>query len=178
MEHAVRDRSGYKVYSAGVGAADGLPPSENAIRAMAELNIDITHQRSRQLNARLVEQADLILGMTHSHVDAIHLLFPQAAEKTFLLREFDETLDSCETDISDPIGGSLEVYVNCRKQIEQGIASMLKFIDQSTKAASGDAPATTSIAVGSDHGGFELKEFLKRYLQKQGYSVTDFGARP
>jgi ribose 5-phosphate isomerase B len=32
------------------------------------------------------------------------------------------------------------------------------------------------IAIGSDHGGFKLKEFLKRYLSRAGYGVTDFGA--
>ena len=59
------------------------------------------------LTAELVQQADYIFGMTHGHVDAMNLLYPQAAEKTFLLREFDETLDMFEKDISDPIGGSL-----------------------------------------------------------------------
>jgi hypothetical protein len=56
------------------------------------------------LTADVVNQADYIFGMTHSHVDAITLLYPHAAEKTFLLREFDETLESYENDISDPIG--------------------------------------------------------------------------
>ena len=77
-----------------------------------------------------MQQADYIFGMTHSHVDTVMLLYPQAAEKTFLLREFDETLDPFEKDISDPIGGSYEVYLNCRDQIEQGIASLLRFIEQ------------------------------------------------
>ena len=31
------------------------------------------------------------------------------------------------------------------------------------------------IAIGSDHGGFGLKEFLKNYLTKKGYKVEDFG---
>ena len=31
------------------------------------------------------------------------------------------------------------------------------------------------IAIGSDHGGFKLKEFLKKYLIKKGYRVKDFG---
>lgn len=31
------------------------------------------------------------------------------------------------------------------------------------------------IAIGSDHAGFILKEYLKEYLQKEQYSVTDFG---
>ena len=32
------------------------------------------------------------------------------------------------------------------------------------------------IAIGSDHGGFKLKELLKKYLSGKGYSVKDFGA--
>jgi glycine hydroxymethyltransferase len=82
------------------------------------------------LTADLVRQADYIFGMTHSHVDTMALLYPPAAEKTFLLREFDDTLESFEKDISDPIGSSYEVYVDCRDQIEQGIASLLKFMEQ------------------------------------------------
>jgi len=68
--------------------------------------------------------------MTHSHVDTVALLYPQMAEKTFLLREFDETLEPYEKDISDPIGSSYEIYVECRDQIEQGIVTLLKFMEQ------------------------------------------------
>jgi ribose 5-phosphate isomerase B len=31
------------------------------------------------------------------------------------------------------------------------------------------------IALGSDHAGFEYKEALKKWLEKNGYTVTDFG---
>ncbi|MFH1593468.1 MAG: ribose 5-phosphate isomerase B [Candidatus Omnitrophota bacterium] len=31
------------------------------------------------------------------------------------------------------------------------------------------------IAIGCDHGGFKLKELLKEYLSKKGFSVNDFG---
>ena len=178
FRHALKGRSDFRVFSAGVGAVDGLPPSEFAVKALKELGIDISKQRSRMLTADLIQQADYIFGMTHSHVDAITLLYPQASEKTFLLREFDETLDTYENDISDPIGGSYEVYLNCRDQIEQGIASMLKFIDQTfgTTGPERALAGKTTVALGADHGGYELKELLKHYLQKRGVAVTDFGA--
>lgn len=32
------------------------------------------------------------------------------------------------------------------------------------------------VAIGSDHGGFKLKELLKKYLSGKGYVVEDFGA--
>ncbi len=31
------------------------------------------------------------------------------------------------------------------------------------------------IAIGSDHGGYVLKEFIYQYLLEEGYEVTDFG---
>src|ERR1043165_8894027 len=140
FRHAVRGRGDYRVLSAGVGAVDGQPPSAHAVTALRELNIDISRQRSRMLTSELINQADYIFGMTHGHVDAVMLLYPQAAEKTFPLREFDETLDIYEKDISDPIGGSYEIYLDCRDQIEQGIVSLLNFIEQtSTPSAAGYA---------------------------------------
>jgi RpiB/LacA/LacB family sugar-phosphate isomerase len=176
FRHAIKGRNDFRVMSAGVGAVEGLPPSEHAVQALRQLGIDISKQRSRMLTAELVDQADFIFGMTHSHVDAVTLLYPQAAEKTFLLREFDETLGDYEADIGDPIGGSLEVYVSCRDQIEQGIASMLKYFDQTFGAPAGTKGfARTAIAIGADHGGFELKELLRQYLHKKGMTVTDFG---
>ena len=122
FRHATHGRTDYRSISAGLGAIDGQPPSVYSVQAMKEIGVDIARQRSHMLTAQMVKEADYILGMTHSHVDTVMLLYPQAAEKTFLLREFDDTLDTFEKDISDPIGGSYEVYLNCRDQIEQGIA--------------------------------------------------------
>src|SRR5438132_9834994 len=163
FRNAAKGRGDFRVFSAGVGAIEGQPPSAYAVQALRELGIDISQQRSRMLTADVVNEADYIFGMTHGHVDAVNLLYPHAAEKTFLLREFDETLDVFEKDISDPIGGSYEVYLDCRDQIEQGIASMLKFIDQTSGAAPGATPErATTLALGADHAGYELKESLKQ----------------
>jgi protein-tyrosine-phosphatase len=94
FRYSMKARNDYRVFSAGVGAIDGQAPSTHAVRALRDLGIDISNQRSRALTPELVEQADFIFGMTHSHVDTVMLLYPHAAEKTFLLREFDETLDT------------------------------------------------------------------------------------
>ena len=177
LRHLMKGRRDVQVLSAGLGAMPGQAPSAHAVRAVRELGIDISRQRSRQLTAELVQQADYIFGMTHSHVDTIFLLHPQAAEKTFLLREFDDTLDIFEKDISDPIGGSYDVYLGCRDQIEQGIQTILRFIDQGSTVEV-ESPATeeaVTFALGSDHGGFELKQILKEHLAARGISARDMG---
>jgi RpiB/LacA/LacB family sugar-phosphate isomerase len=176
FRHAVEGRGEFKVVSAGVGAVDGQMASDHAVRALRDIGLDISKHRSRHLTAELVQKADYIFGMTHSHVDAILLLYPQAAEKTFLLREFDETLDAYENDISDPIGGSYQVYVECRDQIEQGIASMLNFIEQTSGVPAGSvSPGRQTVAIGADHGGFELKEAVKAHLKSRGWNLVDYG---
>src|ERR1044072_6143598 len=176
FRRAVQGRGNYRVVSAGLGALEGQPPSPHAVNAVRELGIDISSQRNRMRTPELVAQADYIFGMTHSHVDTVMLLYPHAAEKTFLLREFDETLDTFEKDISDPIGGSYEIYLNCRDQIEQGIVSILRFIDQGEGGA-GAMPGgkVAAVAPGADHAGFELKETIKKYLEQRGVSGADFG---
>jgi len=177
FRHAVKGKGDFRVMSAGVGAIDGQPPSAHGVRALKELQIDISRQRSRMLTGELVQQADYIFGMTHGHVDAITLLYPQAADKVFVLREFDETLDIFEKDIADPIGGSYEVYLNVRDQIEQGIVSMLKFLEQSEAATAAQIKAgpTHLITLGSDHAGFQLKEHIRAHLERQGIKLRDVG---
>jgi len=167
----------YRTLSAGVGAIDGMAPSPHAVQALRELGIDISRQRSRALTGELVRQADLIFGMTHGHVHAVGAMYPQAAEKAMVLREFDDTLESYEKDIADPIGGSYQVYLHCRDEIEQGIFSMLKHLENQEGAAQPAAGARpVTVALGADHAGFDLKQILKQHLASGPTPVEDFGA--
>jgi RpiB/LacA/LacB family sugar-phosphate isomerase len=178
FRHAVKGRGEFRILSAGLGAIDGEPPTHHSVQAMKEIGLDISKQRSSALTAEMVRSADLILGMTHSHVDTVLLLYPSAAEKTFLLREFDDTLEPYEKDISDPIGSSYYVYVDCRDQIEQGIVTLLKFMEQHNLLPKNQGQHVNSpvkFALGADHGGYELKETLKAHLRELGVSLADHG---
>ena len=179
FRHAVKGRGEFRVLSAGLGALDGQPPTHFSVLAMREIGLDIAHQRSQALTAELVSAADYIFGMTNSHVDTVALLYPQHAEKTFLLREFDDSLEPYEKDISDPIGCPYDVYVECRNQIELGIATILKFMEQQnllSKVENHAVKGTVNFALGADHGGLELKESLKAWLRERGLTIEDYGA--
>ena len=163
------------VKSAGVGAQNGQPPSENAIRAMQDLDIDISPQRSMMMTAALASEADMIIGMTHGHIEMVNLMFPHTAEKTFLLREFDDSLPLHEREISDPIGCSYEIYCQCRDQIREGIDSLLKFIQKNNGLITGSTQQMVEMALGADHAGYGLKKILANYLGEKGIAYADFG---
>lgn len=172
FRHKYSGNPNFEIGSAGVGAMDGQSPSAHSVNACAEIGIDITTQRSNQLTTEMVQSADFIFGMTRGHVEMITAMFPAAAEKTFLVREFEEGLEFYEKDVSDPIGGSLEVYQTCRDQIKQGVESLSSFVEESIGMAEAKI---RSVAIGADHGGFDLKEQVKSCLLEQGIEVVDFG---
>ena len=175
-DYAKKNSSDFVVKSAGVGAQNGLSPSENSVQAMSDIGIDITEQNSQMVTAELVKEANIIIGMTQGHVDMVNLMFPEATEKTFILGEFNQSIPLHEREIADPIGGSYEVYSLCRDQIKEGIVSLLNSINQNKSMASGQSnQATVEIVFGSDHGGYELKEILLGYLADKGINCSDFG---
>ncbi len=111
------DHEGYRVVSAGTYAVDGAPATPEAVQAMAELNIDITNHRSTALGRDLVDQAQIILCMTPSHKAVVDSLGPDAAGKSFLLGGHEA--------VTDPIGGAVGDYRQCRDQIAQGLTRQL-----------------------------------------------------
>lgn len=170
---ALAGRPGWRVISAGIGAVNGQPPSPYAVRALREAGLDIADHRSQMLTGRLVRDADLICGLTQGHLDGIHYLYPDAAGKTILLREFEPSLSGYDRDIADPIGGPIEGYFACRDQIEKGVQSMLTFLDRHPPGT----PAQSAFAVGSDHAGFALKQILVQELERRGLQVQDLGTQ-
>lgn len=65
------------VDSAGNGAwHEGDPPDPRAITIMAKKGFDISHQRSRPVQAADFERFDLILGMDHGNLARLNQAFP------------------------------------------------------------------------------------------------------
>ena len=129
------NRKDIEVASAGVHAVRGQPPSMHAVQVLEQEGVDIRGLRSQPLTATLVDHATHIFAMTASHLDSIHMLFPHGAEKTYLLREFEETGMTVWRDVPDPIGGSRDVYSVCANTIKNALPTVLAFVEQSEFAA-------------------------------------------
>ncbi len=126
----IGNRKDIEVASAGVHAVSGQPPSLYAVQVCAEEGTDITALRSQPLTPALVERATHIFAMTGAHIETIQTLFPQTAEKTFLIREFEDPGSTVWRDVPDPIGLGREVYEECARIIKNALPGVLAFVEQ------------------------------------------------
>lgn len=86
-----RVAAAFDIHSAGVDAVDGAAMHPDTRSELAPWNLDravADRFRARQLQARDIERADLILGMAQQHRSAVTQQCPSALPYTFTLREF------------------------------------------------------------------------------------------
>lgn len=75
-----------EVTSAGLGT-EGAPATSATVRAAAALGLDLASHRSRRIDAMLVRDADLVIGMERLHVREATILDPSAFGRVFTLKE-------------------------------------------------------------------------------------------
>jgi protein-tyrosine-phosphatase len=96
------------VGSAGLGAYAGDPPPEDAVVVARELGYDLSSHRARRLTEEMLERADVVVGMTATHVAAL-------GEGARLLGE---------VDLDDPIGRGRHAYRQVYAQIETDVRKL------------------------------------------------------
>lgn len=75
------------VRSSGTWARAGHPPTAETVAVAAERGLDLEGHEATPLTPELIERADLVVGMTSEHRDEIVAMAPDAAERTFTLKE-------------------------------------------------------------------------------------------
>jgi protein-tyrosine phosphatase len=107
---------GFLVLSAGLSAMMGGGAAGEAIEVARELGADLSNHRSRPLSAELMYQADCLLAMTQSHLDALISIYPELESRSRLL-------DPEGQDVPDPIGSEQAVYRECAGTIARLLES-------------------------------------------------------
>ncbi len=126
------------VISAGTGAASGFPATMYANEAVKIWSCDLSKHKSRQLSRGMIEEADLIFGMTPEHVKEVLRMSPSAKERTFLLKNFPEQGTKGDP-VDDPIGQTLERYnetfLEIGEYLGKHLDEIVKRIDEKIPAA-------------------------------------------
>ncbi len=109
--------TGTYAISAGIAAIEGEPISENAVAALEAAGIisdgdnRYALHTSRQITQEIVEECDLIVGITVRHAMALIGAFPEYAKR----------ITAMQSDISDPFGGTVDDYKRCLDDIQAAL---------------------------------------------------------
>jgi protein-tyrosine-phosphatase len=126
FNHRIGTDAEWEAVSAGIYAAAGSPASPNAIAAMNDLQIEMKGHRSQPVTNELAQKADLIAVMTAAHRFELLQDFPEVGNKVFLIKSFGTS--KVPADISDPFGGSLNIYKKTRDEIDRALSDLILFI--------------------------------------------------
>lgn len=120
----------WRIESAGTWAAEGVPANQKTQQVMDELGLDIREHRSRSVSREMLPDFNLILVMEPGHKEALHIEFPDAADRTYLLSE----MTGLSFTILDPVGGDIEEYRVTAREIERIISEGFEKIASLAKA--------------------------------------------
>lgn len=110
---------GFNIISCGIATYEGLPASNFAVESARRYNLDITNHRTRQINARMVAEADCIFCMSDEHIEYVLKLYPEALIKVKKLRADGK-------DINDPLASSYKEYEICASQIKEAVEKIVE----------------------------------------------------
>ena len=116
----------YEIISRGISVFEGTPASENAQQAAENAGLDLSEHVSRQITEEDIRTSDVIFTMTNAHKQMLLSVCSRLNKPIFSLAEF---VGSTE-DVSDPYGGSLEIYERSFQQIAEYVKAAAAIIEE------------------------------------------------
>lgn len=120
------ERRGWRhvaVRSAGTAATPGSVATEEASRAMSRRGLDLREHSAALLTPELVDWADLVLTMGHSHLRAVAAM--GGDEKAALLDEFASGEAGSGHGVPDPYGGNDAEYEETAEALRSLVSGAL-----------------------------------------------------
>lgn len=124
----------WMVGSAGTWAVEGLPAHPVALETAAAAGIDISRHRTREVNDKIINVADLIVCMQKNHREALEAEFIAARGRIILLGSFarlpaDEIPDPAKDSFSRPEVTAQMIY----QSIDDGFAEIMQIASDTKK---------------------------------------------
>jgi len=125
---------GFHAESAGLFALPGNSATFLAQKVAVEHGVDLTGHKAKRLSQELVDWAELILVMEKAHKDELLADFPEATDKTHLMRRF-ARFGSRNRGIADPYGLQYDAYRFCYLDIEDAVSGLVDYLINKTHQA-------------------------------------------
>ena len=127
----VKDK--FVVQSAGTNALEGMKASAYAVEVAKNNGIPLSDHNSKQANGKMLSQSHLVFVMSNEHIEYFKRYFPKYLDKIYALKKFNNP-DADDTEIEDPIGGSIESYEErfneIKSEIERILPELIKLIEE------------------------------------------------
>ena len=114
-----------EVCSSGIMAKNGKKPSITTVEVCMSHGIDVTNHRATHFRDSNIEDIDLVLTFEEFHREKVKIYYPHLNVST--IREF---IHEYPLDISDPVGGSYEVYDACFKEIFRALRKVKAILEE------------------------------------------------
>lgn len=116
----------YVAESAGVAAVGDRPASENAVKAMAEIGIDLSTHRTRFLPALDLNEFSLFVALNDEHYEILRSIgIPDNMLRLLRRAPNVDDIYDLRQGIVDPYGGDINAYRKCREEIIGAVKVLL-----------------------------------------------------
>lgn len=153
-----------EVSSAGLSAIDGDEISKNSFLVLKDLGIDYRGHKAKRVNQSILDSNGLIIVMSSGHRDRLLYEYNIDRSKVFTILELAYGI---ERDVLDPYGQGYDIYIKTRDEIKGAIEMIIENIKKLQE--------NKKIGIGSDHGGYGLKEEIKGLLDELELEYVDYG---
>ncbi|MDP8265153.1 MAG: L-threonylcarbamoyladenylate synthase [Candidatus Aceula lacicola] len=129
LREMLAGRKDVEVSSAGTSAFLSGGPTQQTVQTLGKEGINVENHRARCLNKIMTKKADIILAMTSMHRYQIVSFDAEAANRTYLLREFAKTAaGEYDLGVPDPIGQGEQTYSECARIIKESVEKIVELI--------------------------------------------------
>jgi protein-tyrosine phosphatase len=149
------ERAGIESHVSSAGfSASGQSPTTEILEVMADRGLDVSMHRSRRIDASMLDQADLVVGMARRHVRDCVVMAPACLSRAFTLKELNRRIgevglssegealaawsarlaagrsptshlgDDPDDDVVDPMGRRFRIYQQVAAEIDGLIAGL------------------------------------------------------
>lgn len=105
--------------SFGVDTVTGMSVSQNSVDVCAEIGVDIKEKKSTYVSDVQLDKYEKFYCMSESHAGVLEYYFAVPFDKVEVIG------------VSDPYGGSIEIYRACRDEIYNSVKEILKAYENS-----------------------------------------------
>jgi protein-tyrosine-phosphatase len=121
-----------EVRSAGLETTPGKPAHQYARLVAKQQGVPLEAHITSVLEARRIEEADIIIVMELIQKDRVASLYPKVRGKVVLLGAVSP---DCPLEIEDPYSGTIEDFQVCFGQIRKGCDALMALVEQGRQMA-------------------------------------------